>query len=190
MIISVEMKHYPDKCHPRNSDKQLLEFRKNIFSGNLRFSKYNVPRKLDRVLRQMECCVNTVQNRLYIIHNWRMSCLYRAIRYRWSRGLWAFQFGNIVLTAHLADVVQSLGLMQNPNNLFFRKSLTLHRTSSQDALTLTCQLAHYKGVSHMKWQSYPKTTASATHGDLPVPDLTASRFPSTLPLPEFFCSCL
>jgi hypothetical protein len=51
MTIYVEMKHHPDKCRPSNSDKQLLEFRKIIFSGNLRCSEYNVPRKLDRVLR-------------------------------------------------------------------------------------------------------------------------------------------
>jgi hypothetical protein len=46
----------------------------------------------------------------------------------------------MVLTAHGADIVQRLSLMQHAHNLCFRKALTLHRPSSRYAITLTYQL--------------------------------------------------
>ena len=48
--------------------------------------------------------------------------------------------GHMMEAAPLPDLVQRLGLGQTPNMLCFRKALTLHVPSSQEAVTLTYPL--------------------------------------------------
>src|SRR5215831_1208470 len=54
-------------------------------------------------------------------------------------------FCTTVLAAHVTDVPQHLRIVQNANNLFFRKSLTFHRASYRYMRTLTYRLDALSG---------------------------------------------